>query len=51
MKKLLLLTIFSSLLFISYVKADFSWEYKDAYTWAFNNRITTQPTIYKANMD
>ncbi len=51
MKKLFLLTFVFSILFISYVRADYSWEYKQAYTWAYNNKITTMSTIDKANMN
>ena len=50
MKKLLLLPLILSVLFISYTKADYSRDYKRSYSRAFNKWITTQPTIDKANM-
>lgn len=43
-----------SLLFIScitFVKANYSEEYSEAYTWAYNNGITTMTSIDKANMN
>lgn len=50
MKKIFLLTFVFSLLFISYVRADYSREYKQAYSWAYNNWVTTMSTIDKANL-
>jgi len=50
MKKLYFLFLLP-VLFIAFVKADYIQEYNAAYTWAFNNWITTQPTIGKANMN
>lgn len=49
MKKLWLI-ISLLILCISFVKASYIEEYPSSYTWAFNNWITTQPTIDKANM-
>ena len=39
------------MLLVPYVKADYSKEQISAYTWAYNNRITTQSTIDKANIN
>ena len=49
MKKIwfLILLLFSC---VSIVKATYSDEYPSAYSWAFKNWITTQPTIEKADM-
>ena len=51
MKKILVFSFFTSIIFIPFVKAEYSQELKAAYTWAFNNSITTQSTIDKANMN
>ena len=40
-----------SFVFLSIAKADYSQEFKSAYSWAYNNWITTQPTIDRANMN
>ena len=47
--RFLILSLF--ILCCSFVKAGYSDEYPSAYTRAFNNWITTQPTIDKANMN
>ena len=51
MKKIWLLTFLLTIILIPLVKADYSKEQISAYTWAFNNLITTQSTIDKANMN
>lgn len=51
MKKIWLLSFILTILLVPYVKADYSKEQISAYTWAFNNLITTQSTIDKANMN
>ena len=51
MKKIWLLSFILTILLVPYVKADYSKEQISAYTWAFNNSITTQSTIDKANMN
>jgi len=51
MKKILVFSFFTSIIFIPFVKAEYSQELKAVYTWAFNNSITTQSTIDKANMN
>ena len=50
MKKSYLLLVWISILLISTAKADYTSDEKSAYTWAFNNWITTKSTIDKANM-
>ena len=50
MKKLYFLFLLP-VLFIAFVKAGYSSEEKAAYTWAFNNWITTMSTIDKADMN
>ena len=51
MKKIWLLSFILTILLVPYVKADYSKEQISTYTWAFNNLITTQSTIDKANMN
>ena len=48
-KTLVILIIFTFC--ISITKADYSNEFKEAYTRSYNNWITTQPTIDRANMN
>ena len=50
MKKLWLLIILQLIISINFLKAGYSEEFPQAYTWAFSNWITTQDTIEKANM-
>ena len=50
MKKIYFLFLLP-LFFIAFVKADYAQEYNAAYTWAYNNWITTMSTIDKANMN
>ena len=50
MKKLWLLIILQLIISINFLKAGYSEEFPQAYTWAFNNWITTKSTIDKANM-
>ena len=51
MKKLVILAISLLAFGFSLTKAEYSKDFKEAYTRAFNNSITTQPTIDKANMN
>ena len=51
MKKLIILAISLLAFGFSLTKAEYSKDFKEAYTRAFNNSITTQPTIDKANMN
>ena len=51
MKKFILSCLVLSPLFIGFTSANFSNEQKLSYTWAYNNWITTMPTIDKANMN
>ena len=51
MKRVIFSCLLFSSFFVGFVKADFSNEQKLSYTWAYNNWITTMPTIDKANMN
>jgi hypothetical protein len=43
--------LFSVFAVLNYCLADtYTQELKDAYNWAYSKSITTQPTIYSANM-
>lgn len=50
MKRLSLLVLLWFILSVNFIQAGYSEEFSESYTWAFNNWITTQDTIDKANM-
>ena len=51
MKRILLLSLLFFSFFLSFTYADYSREYQQAYTWAYNNWITTMDTIDIANLN
>ncbi len=51
MKKIWLFALLTIIASVSFTKAAYVDEYPSAYKWAFQNWITTQPTIDKADME